>query len=159
MCFLSAYIFQMGLLKPSILLSSYGGPSCCTNMLHRKNLPYCSRKRRAIPCHMQATLSSRTFVANTILYYPHLEFFSALYVPKFFELEWTTVLEEKNGTNISTKQIMPTEMRTNPYYFQIYFLWSNFIINGLMPFILLIVLNVMIPVSYTHLTLPTNREV
>ena len=35
-------------------------------------------------------------------------------------------------------------MRTNPLYFQVYFVWMNFIINGILPFIVLITLNVLI---------------
>ena len=71
--------------------------------------------------------------------------FSILYrIPKFFELEWTTRREERNGTNVTFPQIKVTELRTNPYYFQIYYLWSDFIINGIIPFMLLIVLNVLI---------------
>ena len=71
--------------------------------------------------------------------------FSIFYnVPKFFEMESTTTLEEKNGTNMSFPQIKLTELRANPYYYQMYSLCSNFIINGIIPFALLIVLNVLI---------------
>ena len=66
--------------------------------------------------------------------------------PKFFELKWAT---HDNNTNTSDSSelinsIVPTDMRTNPIYFQVYFVWCNFIINGIIPFVLLITLNILI---------------
>ena len=90
-------------------------------------------------------------------YIPILSFSIVYNTPKFFELKWvqrkSTEIESANAslevshTNVSSElsqSIIPTDMRTNPIYFQVYFVWSNFIINGIIPFILLITLNVLI---------------
>ena len=74
--------------------------------------------------------------------------FSFLYnTPKFFEL-YTIVpgdpLEYENGTiyNISTKyDYGGTPLRLNFYYYNIYCMWMNFFLMGLIPFVILIVLN------------------
>ena len=74
--------------------------------------------------------------------------FSILYnIPKFFELKWSSIQSNKNETNGSSEvfhHIIPTDLRTDPVYFQVYFVWSNFIINGVIPFVLLITLNILI---------------
>ena len=73
--------------------------------------------------------------------------FSVLYnFPKFFELGWAI---HDNATQISNSSevpnyVVPTDLRQNQIYFQVYFVWSNFILNGIVPFILLITLNVLI---------------
>ena len=89
-------------------------------------------------------------------YVPILCFAVVYNIPKFFELQWAPV-PTNNTTNYTTTAqnqnisssevshyIIPTDMRTNPLYFQVYFVWMNFIINGVLPFIVLITLNVLI---------------
>ena len=75
--------------------------------------------------------------------------FSILYnVPKFFELKWSpnesTAQNETNSSSEISHHVIPTDLRTDPIYFQIYFVWANFIINGIIPFVLLITLNILI---------------
>ena len=73
--------------------------------------------------------------------------FSFLYnTTKFFEL-YTIVpgdpLEYENGTEYnSTKyDYGGTPLRLNSYYIKIYLMWMNFFLMGLIPFVVLIVLN------------------
>ena len=75
--------------------------------------------------------------------------FSFLYnTPKFFELH-TIVPGEKllhdNGTltgeNSTGYGFRAEPFRHNVYYFNIYCMWMNFFCMGLIPFVLLIVLN------------------
>ena len=81
------------------------------------------------------------------MYFVPILAFSILYnVPKFFELGWA---KPDNKTQISNltevpNYVMPTDLRKNEIYFQVYFVWSNFILNGIVPFVLLITLNVLI---------------
>ena len=71
--------------------------------------------------------------------------FAILYnIPKFFEMRWTTALEEINGFNVSFPEMKLTELRINPNYYIIYLLWFNLTINGVIPFVLLLVLNAFI---------------
>ena len=80
------------------------------------------------------------------VYFVPILAFSILYnVPKFFELGWANV-DNKTEINNSSEvlPVVPTDMRKNKVYFQVYFVWCNFIFNGIVPFILLITLNVLI---------------
>lgn len=66
--------------------------------------------------------------------------FSALYnIPRFFEFEWSTQMV--NGTNITV--VGATEMRLNTYYVQVYFLWCTLIVHGILPFFVLVTLNIL----------------
>ena len=73
--------------------------------------------------------------------------FSFLYnTPKFFELYTIApgdILEYKNGTefNAMTYGYDGTSLRLNFYYYNIYCMWMNFFLMGLIPFVILIVLN------------------
>lgn len=62
-------------------------------------------------------------------------------MPKFFELE--TGIRPTNDTSPYRYTIEPTPMRVNEYYIKIYCIWMNFIFMGLIPFCLLIVLNLL----------------
>jgi len=73
--------------------------------------------------------------------------FSFLYnTPKFFELHTIVkgqVMYYENGTSYNAPEygFEADPMRHNPYYYNIYCMWLNFFCMGLIPFILLIVLN------------------
>jgi hypothetical protein len=73
--------------------------------------------------------------------------FSFLYnTPKFFELYTIApgdILEYENGTefNAMTYGYDGTSLRLNFYYYNIYCMWMNFFLMGLIPFVILIVLN------------------
>ena len=72
--------------------------------------------------------------------------FSFLYnTPKFFELYAIVPgdIETSNGTEVkSTKyEIGVSSFRLNFYYYNIYCMWMNFFLMGLIPFVILIVLN------------------
>ena len=74
--------------------------------------------------------------------------FSFLYnTPKFFEVYTIApgdILIDNNGTEIgqSTKYgYSGTPLRLNFYYYNIYCMWMNFFLMGLIPFVILIVLN------------------
>ena len=41
-------------------------------------------------------------------------------------------------------EFVPSELRQNPYYFQFYAVYANVVVNGVIPFALLIVLNLLI---------------
>ena len=53
-----------------------------------------------------------------------------------------------NANNSMTQQIsydyniVPTAMRTNTYYYSIYYIWTNFLVMGLFPYLILIILNI-----------------
>ena len=81
--------------------------------------------------------------------------FSFLYnTPKFFELHTVVpgdivldnngdiVLDKYNQTVNSTEYYYRgTSLRLNFYYYNIYCMWMNFFLMGLIPFVILIVLN------------------
>lgn len=73
--------------------------------------------------------------------------FSFLYnTPKFFELHTVVpgdILEHKNGTeyNATMYDLGISPFRLNFYYYNIYAMWMNFFLMGLIPFVILIVLN------------------
>jgi hypothetical protein len=85
---------------------------------------------------------------NAPIYFIPILCFSVIYnIPKFFELKWADSNNNNTHINDSTElknNIVPTDMRTNQIYFQVYFVWCNFIVNGIIPFILLITLNILI---------------
>lgn len=75
---------------------------------------------------------------------PILAFSILFNVPRFFELSW---VDAGNKTQIGhsyelLNYVEPTDMRNNPIYVQVYFVWCNFIFSGVLPFLLLITLNV-----------------
>ena len=85
-------------------------------------------------------------ISNKVLFWVPIIFSIFYNVPKFFELGWA---KPDNKTQISNltevpNYVMPTDLRKNEIYFQVYFVWSNFILNGIVPFVLLITLNVLI---------------
>ena len=81
--------------------------------------------------------------------------FSFLYnTPKFFELytivPGDTVLDsngtavlDSNGTEVNSTEygLWITSLRLDFYYYNIYCMWMNFFLMGLIPFVILIVLN------------------
>ena len=74
--------------------------------------------------------------------------FSFLYnTPKFFELYAIApgdIVLDSNGTvlvNSTEYGYYPTSLRQNFYYYNIYCMWMNFFLMGLIPFVILIVLN------------------
>ena len=111
---------------------------------------------------------------NAPIYFIPILSFAVIYnIPKFFELKWCDSTDNisTNGTVNSTchtnnsseltNNIVPTDMRTDPIYFQVYFVWCNFIINGIVPFIVLITLNILILKQlkiYSGATTKKNKE-
>ena len=111
---------------------------------------------------------------NAPIYFIPILSFAVIYnIPKFFELKWCDSTDNisTNGTVNSTchtnnsseltNNIVPTDMRTDPIYFQVYFVWCNFIINGIIPFIVLITLNILILKQlkiYSGATTKKNKE-
>ena len=80
------------------------------------------------------------------VYFVPILVFSILYnVPKFFELGRTNAgsITQIHHSYELLNYVAPTEMRNNPIYFHIYFVWCNLIFNGIIPFILLITLNIL----------------
>ena len=56
------------------------------------------------------------------------------------ELSTTAMVNE---TSIIQEFIGPTELRTNPYYIEIYILWCDLVIQGIIPFLVLLTLNIL----------------
>ncbi len=52
-----------------------------------------------------------------------------------------TLLIDENGLPMSKASIMPTKFRTNWIYIRVYILWMNMIVLILIPFVLLLYLN------------------
>ena len=72
---------------------------------------------------------------------------SILYnIPIFFELEWKgTIKDERNGSEIIYEfGAWPTELRIDYLYVEIYVLWCNMTIQGIIPVLILIGLNISI---------------
>ena len=72
--------------------------------------------------------------------------FSFLYnTPKFFELHTIVpgdIVLDSNGTEVNSNYgYGGTPLRLNFYYYNIYCMWMNFFLMGLVPFVILIVLN------------------
>lgn len=73
--------------------------------------------------------------------------FAILYnTPKFFELQVIVPGDEQpdmNGTITIAERydIAATDLRLNGYYYKIYLMWMNFLLMGLGPFVVLVVLN------------------
>ena len=66
-------------------------------------------------------------------------------IPKIFEFEWIVFTAEINGTNTTfIFGTTPTELRLNRYYDIIYTLWCDVVFRGIIPIVLLIILNIMI---------------
>ena len=79
---------------------------------------------------------------SSLLYILPIVIFSILYnAPKFFELEAVVVGNSTTSTNNNT-QIQPTHLRTDPLYIKIYLIYLNLVVHGLIPFILLIGVNI-----------------
>ena len=68
---------------------------------------------------------------------------SILYnIPTFFELEWLAPESMTNGSNRTIRiGVWPTALRRNSDYVEIYVLWCNVLILGVIPMLLLIFLN------------------
>ena len=86
---------------------------------------------------------------NAPIYFIPILSFSVIYnIPKFFELKWADSIGNNtahiNDSSELKNNIVPTDMRTDPIYFQVYYVWCNFITNGIIPFIVLITLNILI---------------
>ena len=68
--------------------------------------------------------------------------FAILYnTPKFFELQVIVPGDDLNGTIAEKYDIAATDLRLNGYYYKIYLMWMNFLLMGLGPFVVLVVLN------------------
>lgn len=69
--------------------------------------------------------------------------FAILYnVPKFFELRVVVPGDSgQNGTIVDEYDIAATDLRLNSYYYKVYLMWMNFLLMGLGPFVVLVVLN------------------
>lgn len=52
-----------------------------------------------------------------------------------------TFLEYEHEDNQTLWWVQPTDLRLNPNYVKYYLIYSNFIINSLLPFAILIILN------------------
>ena len=85
--------------------------------------------------------SAKRYILPTIL-------FSILYnITRFFEtrLEYNETIQMENGGSLGTQykyEIRYTSLRQNKYYYSIYTVGCNFIFNGVIPFSLIISLNV-----------------
>ena len=78
---------------------------------------------------------------SSLLYILPIVIFSFVYnAPKFFELEAVVVGNSTTTTN--NTQIQPTHLRTDPLYIKIYLIYLNLVVHGLIPFILLIGVNI-----------------
>ena len=95
--------------------------------------------------------SSKLFVQfsrswSSLLYILPIVIFSVLYnAPKFFELEAIVVVGNStttNSSNTSSTLLHPTHLRTDPLYIKIYLIYLNLVVHGIIPFILLIGLNI-----------------
>ncbi|TRY71961.1 hypothetical protein TCAL_14087 [Tigriopus californicus] len=102
--------------------------------------------------------------SSGIFIIPVLLFTAAYNIPKFFELyveeeiicfnderfdnataPYTDPLDCEDPLNHTIQlHILPTDLRTNSTYIRVYILWMNFLIQIIIPFILLIVLNIKI---------------
>ena len=87
--------------------------------------------------------SSRTFII------PVAVFTLAYNVPKFLEIRVATVCPEEHsnsgdclGGGEAIYTIEPTDMRTDPAYIRVYILWMNLIVQIVVPFALLVFLNI-----------------
>ena len=66
-------------------------------------------------------------------------------IPRFFELEWLVYSDQRNGSLINLELgAWPTELRRDKNYFEVYVLWLNIIILGVVPMLVLIGLNISI---------------
>ncbi|XP_040579725.1 FMRFamide receptor [Lepeophtheirus salmonis] len=95
-------------------------------------------------------------------------------IPKFFELTTKVPDEILSETDNSSLQVVdydteivipndpnayginPTKLRLNPYYVQIYCMWLNFILMGIGPFLLLVILNSLTLRKLTTMAQETN---
>lgn len=90
-------------------------------------------------CHPFYTVSHKWAAKRYII--PIVSFAFLYNAPKFFEL-YTYIDPEKVAANASLPyDITASAMRVNKYYITIYCIWMNFAFMGLVPFVLLIVLN------------------
>ena len=91
------------------------------------------------PFLFQATNCTPKFITILII------LFSILFnVPKFFEFEWIKETSIINGTTFIQEGISETNLRSNWYYATIYILWCDLVFHGLIPFISLIILNILV---------------
>ena len=78
--------------------------------------------------------------------------FSLIYnLPRFFELQ-VEIDEYTNST-----YVVPTLMRQHKHYIQIYIIWINLFVMGVIPFAILITLNICIFQKVRQLKLRRNR--
>jgi len=100
-------------------------------------------ERYTTVCHPFYKISHKW---RSSLYIVPILILSLLYnIPKFFELR---VAERENSTlaleNVTDFEIKPTDLRLNHLYINVYLIYLNLIVNGLVPFISILVLNICI---------------
>lgn len=86
--------------------------------------------------HQKKTKVALIFIFGTSILYN---------IPTFFELQWLAYESVANGSNRTIDiGVWPTELRRNSEYVEIYVLWCNVLILGVIPMVLLVFLNVSI---------------
>ena len=65
----------------------------------------------------------------------------AFHIPKFFE---ASVIKYTDGNGIEIADLEVTALRKHPIYIKYYSSWARLLVNGIIPFILLIYFNTMI---------------
>ena len=95
-------------------------------------------ERYLIACKPFYVVSNRWSANRYII--PIVAFSITYNLPKFFEIKASTMRDESN-INKTSYTIDATELRLNQAYYIVYTIWMNFIFMGLLPFLLLIVLN------------------
>ena len=95
-------------------------------------------ERYLIACKPFYVVSNRWSANRYII--PIVAFSIGYNLPKFLEIKTSTMRDESN-INKTSYTIDATELRLNQAYYIVYTIWMNFIFMGLLPFLLLIVLN------------------
>ena len=67
---------------------------------------------------------------------------------------------KNSSTSLHRYGIYPSDLRFNSVYVQVYTIYTNFIVNGVVPFLLVIILNILIVASLqnTSMTLSPDRQ-
>ena len=97
-------------------------------------------ERYLIACKPFYVISHRWSAKRYIV--PIVVFSISYNLPKFFETK-TTALVDETDMNKTSFAIEATDLRLNKGYYNIYTIWMNFIFMGVLPFLLLMVLNIL----------------
>ena len=92
-------------------------------------------------------LSYTTFEKEIILSHRHLIYtFTMFTVPRFFEIEheFVEVYNNVTGLNITETKLTTTTLRNSANYIKYYYVSTHFFVSALIPFVMLIFLNICI---------------